>query len=53
MGGVIGAYVGVDNIDYMKREKLLECRVEMATKYFVKDRPKFIQPAKGCIDEML
>ena len=39
VGGVIGAYVGVENIDYMKREKLLECRVETAKKYFVKDRP--------------
>ena len=53
VGGVIGAYVGVDNIDNMKRKKLLECRLEFATKKFVKDRPKFIQPAKGCINEMI
>ena len=28
VGGVIGAYVGVDNIDNTKREKLLECQIE-------------------------
>ena len=53
VGGVIGAYVGVDNIGNSKREKVLECRLELAKKHFVKDRPKFIQPAKSCIDEMI
>ena len=25
VGGVVGAYVGIDNIDFLKIKKLLEC----------------------------
>ena len=44
VGGLIGAYAGIDNIDRTKIQKVLECR---------NIRPDFIKPAKGCIDDML
>ena len=41
VGGMIGAYVGIDNIDTAKLRKVLDNR---------NNRPAFVQPAKGCIN---
>jgi hypothetical protein len=51
VGGLIGAYVGLDKIKMSKVKKVLECRLTREgprSQY----RAKFIQPALGCIDEM-
>jgi len=55
VGGITGAYVGVHNIDEQKIRKLLQCKLEAVRKYICDsgDRPKFILPGEGCIDEML
>ena len=53
VGGIIGAFAGIDNIDTEKTKKVLECEVEKGQSSSASRRPKFIQPAKGCIDEML
>ena len=56
VGGVIGAYVGVDNINEAYLKKLLECNLKNPTAQdfpYSRFRPNFIQPALGCIDEML
>lgn len=52
VGGLIGAYVGLDKIDALKVKKVLECRLrgEGARSQY---RSKFIQPGLGCIDEMI
>ena len=52
VGGVVGAYAGVDNIDPIKLRKVLECHLEEGMS-FSSSRANFIQPALGCIDEML
>ena len=54
VGGVVGAYVGIDNINSDKVRTLLECtltpvRFGSRSQF----RPKYIQPALGCIDEMI
>ena len=41
VGGVVGAYVGIDNIDQEKVRKLLECTLSPQTNYN-QDRPRFI-----------
>lgn len=42
VGGVIGAYAGVDNIDSLKLQKVLECNVEQGPYSQSSLRPKFI-----------
>ena len=52
VGGVMGAYVGVDNIDESKLQILLECKVEPRDTTS-SERPRFILPSEGCINEMV
>ena len=52
VGGLVGAYVGLDKISALKVKKVLECRLTREgprSQY----RAKFIQPGLGCIDEMI
>ena len=54
VGGLIGAYVGLDNIDVAKVRKVLECKpVQTEDSPLSHVRPKFVCPGHGCIDEML
>ena len=53
VGGVIGAYVGLDRIDAAKIRKVLECKLQPHLQHRSAKRPKFIMPGEGCIDEML
>ena len=53
VGGVIGAYAGVDNIDKSKLRKVLECTLSSSHGRGSQRRPKFVQPGQGCLDEML
>lgn len=53
VGGVIGAYVGLDRIDPAKVRKVLECKLQKNLHHRSATRPKFIMPGEGCIDEML
>ena len=54
VGGIVGAYVGIDNIDSAKVCNLLECTLTPThSAPRSQHRPKFIQPALGCIDEMI
>jgi len=55
VGGVVGAYVGLDNIDDAKVRKLLECKLpKQADDHVYTDlRPNFVIPGEGCVDEML
>ena len=53
VGGVIGAYAGVDNIDKSKFKKVLECTLSSSEEMESQCRPKFVQPGQGCLYEML
>jgi len=55
VGGVIGAYAGLDNIDVDKVRKVLECRLPKrpVTHAAVDRRPDFVMPGEGCVDEMI
>ena len=53
VGGVVGAYASVENIDRGKINKVLLCNVQNAVSRTASVRPNFVQPAKGCIDDML
>ena len=54
VGGIVGAYVGIDNIECRKLQNLLECRLSPGhSAPRSQHRPKYIQPALGCIDEMI
>ena len=55
VGGIVGAYVGIDRIDTAETRKLLECELSEQRREDVISarRPKFVQPAKGCINEMI
>ena len=55
VGGIAGAYVGVDKIGQHQLQTLLECRQDKAR--IVSNaggaKIKFIMPGWGCIDQML
>ena len=55
VGGILGAYVGVDKIDRHKLRTLLECRTDKARAVSSMGGAslKFIMPGWGCIDQML
>ena len=53
VGGLIGAYVGLDNIDTKKVKKVLECRLRPQSRARSQRRPQFIQPGLSCVDEMI
>ncbi len=55
VGGVAGAYVGVDKIGQHQLKTLLECRRDTARLGPDAEGPevKFVMPGWGCIDEML
>ena len=52
VGGLVGAFVGLDKIDALKVRKVLVSRPTgegPRSQY----RAKFLQPALGCVDEMI
>ena len=51
-GGVIGAYCGIENIMGFRLKRVLECQ-PLDRPNNPSWRPRFIQPAYGCISEML
>ena len=54
VGGLIGACVGLDNIDTKKVKKVLECRLRpQSSRARSQRRPQFIQPGISCVDEMI
>lgn len=55
VGGIAGAYVGIHKIDKAKTRKVLECDLQEQRRPSVRSarRPNFVQPAMGCIDEMI
>ena len=53
VGGMIGAYVGIDNIDQTKIRKVLECNILDSPESLSSFRPSFILPSHGCVDEMM
>jgi len=53
VGGMIGAFTGIDNIDMSKVKKVLECQIHTDYTNFNGGRPAFMQPGRGCIDEMI
>jgi len=50
VGGVIGALVGVENIDNHYLVTSLECDINQGEQ---PDRPDWLQQSKGCIDDII
>ena len=49
VGGLVGAYVGVDNIDRKKLQKVLECDHEQGG---LNDRPDLVKPMVSGFDSI-